>query len=293
MTTLLGTVRGNPHAKPAKNLQRLRQGGLMHHLSAVRPGARIIAFALGYALLAAVRAAPSGQGGGSAIQPAVLYHNYCSVCHGDKGDGRSRASNSLSPSPYDFTSAKARSEQSRERIIAFITNGKPGTAMVAWKSQLNEREIAALADYVYATFVQGAPAAQAAGQISGTRAHGGREGTPAPRVEADMSLPFPQALRGNAGSGRAFYDSNCATCHGVKGDGKGPRAYFINPKPRDFRDSGFRASANRPMLFAAVAHGRNGTEMPAWNKVLDDQQIADVAEYVFVSFIQPKTAGRR
>jgi mono/diheme cytochrome c family protein len=47
------------------------------------------------------------------------------------------------------------------------------------------------------------------------------------------------------------------------------------------------------MLFAAVAHGRNGTEMPAWNKVLDDQQIADVAEYVFVSFIQPKAAGSR
>ena len=39
------------------------------------------------------------------------------------------------------------------------------------------------------------------------------------------------------------------------------------------------------MLFAAVGNGRNGTEMPAWNKVLNDQQIADVSEYVFQSFI--------
>ena len=145
--------------------------------------------------------APSSQGGGSTIQPALLYHNYCSVCHGDKGDGRSRASNSLSPPPYDFTSAKAKSEQSRERIIAFVTNGKPGTAMVSWKTQLNEREIAALADYVYAAFVQGKPpAAASAGQVSGTRAHGGRETAPPPA--ADMSLGFPKGLKGNAAAGR-------------------------------------------------------------------------------------------
>lgn len=241
---------------------------------------------------AAAAAAPGSQGGGSSIQPAVLYHNYCSVCHGDKGDGRSRASNSLSPPPYDFTSAKARSEQSRDRIIAFVSNGKPGTAMVAWKTQLSEREIAALADYVYTTFVQGAPAAAAAGQISGTRAHGGRETAAAPRAAADLSLPFPKSLKGNADRGRAFYDANCATCHGRAGDGKGPRAYFINPKPRDFREPGFRALANRPMLFAAVSLGRNGTEMPAWNTVLDDQQIANVSEYVFQSFILTGTAAK-
>lgn len=239
------------------------------------------------------QAAPGSQGGGTSIQPAVLYHNYCSVCHGDKGDGRSRASNALSPPPYDFTSAKARAEQSRERIIAFIANGKPGTAMVAWKSQLNEREIAALADYVFATFVQGAPPASAAAQISGTRAHGGRESPVAPRVAADMTLPFPGGLNGNRAKGGEFYNSNCATCHGRSGDGKGPRAYFINPKPRDFRDGAFRAAANRPMLFAAVAHGRNGTEMPAWNKVLDDQQIANVAEYVFQAFVQPAAKATR
>jgi mono/diheme cytochrome c family protein len=265
---------------------RLRSGALA-------PAVAFIAVLLGL-FAAPARSqggAPPSQGGGSNIQPSLLYHNYCSVCHGDKGDGRSRASNSLSPAPYDFTSAKAKSEQSRERIIAFVTNGKPGTAMVAWKTQLNEREIAALADYVYAAFVQGnPPAASAGGQVSGTRAHGGRESSPAPApaaapIKADMSLGFARSLKGNATKGRTFYDANCATCHGTAGDGKGPRAYFINPKPRDFRDPSFRSRANRPMLFAAVGNGRNGTEMPAWNKVLNDQQIADVSEYVFQSFI--------
>ena len=144
--------------------------------------------------------APSSQGGGSNIQPALLYHNYCSVCHGDKGDGKSRATNALSPPPYDFTSPKAKSEQSLERIIAFVTNGKPGTAMVSWKTQLNEREIAALADFVFTAFVQGnPPAPSAGGQVSGTRAHGGRESSPpaapaAAPVKADMSLGFARSL---------------------------------------------------------------------------------------------------
>lgn len=264
----------------------------------LRSGARALAVSVVAALLGLGAApvwsqagAPPSQGGGSNIQPSLLYHNYCSVCHGDKGDGRSRASNSLSPVPYDFTSARAKSEQSRERIIAFVTNGKPGTAMVGWKTQLNEREIAALADYVFTAFVQGNPSAAASGgQVSGTRAHGGRESSPAPvpaaaPVKADMTLGFARSLKGNAAKGRTFYDANCATCHGTTGDGKGPRAYFINPKPRDFREAAFRARANRPMLFAAVGNGRNGTEMPAWNKVLNDQQIADVSEYVFQSFI--------
>src|SRR5262245_23812623 len=50
--------------------------------------------------------------------PAALYHNYCSVCHGDQGDGQSRARGSLNPPPRDFTTAYALSELSRERMVA-------------------------------------------------------------------------------------------------------------------------------------------------------------------------------
>ncbi|UCE30211.1 MAG: c-type cytochrome [Burkholderiales bacterium] len=236
---------------------------------------------------AAAAEAPSSTG----LRADLLYHNYCSVCHGDRGDGRSRASNSLVPPPYDFTSARARVEMSRERIIAMVTHGKPGTAMVGWRTQLNGREIAALADYVMAAFVRpnGPPKAAAPSipGVSGTRAHGGRASDRAPApVIADMSLGFPGPLVGDAAKGKTFYDANCATCHGVTGDGKGPRAYFINPKPRGFLTDASRATYNRPALFAAVSAGRNGSEMPAWDKVLTPQQIADVAEYVFQAFIR-------
>ncbi|OYU99505.1 MAG: hypothetical protein CFE45_12680, partial [Burkholderiales bacterium PBB5] len=85
----------------------------------------------------------------AATDAGALYHNYCSVCHGDKGDGRSRAAGALSTMPRDFTSADSKRDLSVERIAAAITHGRPGTAMVAWKSQLSEADIARLAEHVH------------------------------------------------------------------------------------------------------------------------------------------------
>jgi mono/diheme cytochrome c family protein len=105
---------------------------------------------------------------------------------------------------------------------------------------------------------------------------------PAP---ADMSLPMPKGLKGDPEKGRDFYMQNCFTCHGVTGAGDGPRAYFINPVPRDFLLETSRQYLNRPTLFEAITNGRQGSEMPAWGRVLNEQEIANVAEYVFQSFI--------
>ena len=65
------------------------------------------------------------------------------------------------------------------------------------------------------------------------------------------------------------------------------RAIFINPKPRNFLHEASRHELNRPALFQAIAQGKLGTEMPAWNKVLNEQEIANVAEFVFQRFIRP------
>ena len=225
-------------------------------------------------------------------QGALLYHNYCSVCHGDKGDGKSRASAALSTAPRDFTSAASKRELTRERIVLAITHGRPGTAMVAWQSQLSPADIGALADHVLAQFVQPYSAAAvgaASAAISGTRAHGGREADAlAASNRAGMNARLPDGLNGDARRGAAFYRANCVACHGVQGDGAGPRAYFINPRPRNFTDADAQARYNRPALYAGVAQGRVGSEMPAWSKVASPQQIADVSEYVFQTFITPR-----
>lgn len=250
---------------------------------------------LGGAVLVALLAMGAAAPALAATDPAVLYHNYCSVCHGDKGDGRSRATGALSTVPRDFTSAESRRELSVERIAAAITHGRPGTAMVGWQTQLSPGDIARLADHVHARFVLGQAGSGNTSAISGTRAHGGREADAANAaappvhtpVRVDMTAGLPNGLKGDLKRGGAFYMANCATCHGARGDGAGPRAYFINPKPRNFLEEATRQRFNRVALYAAISEGRLGSEMPAWSKVATPQQMADVAEYVFRQYLQP------
>lgn len=248
----------------------------------------------------------------------VLYHNRCSVCHGDRGDGNSRAIKSLNPPPRDLTKV---TKLPREYLINVIADGKPGTAMVGFKTRLSAEQIAALADYINNEII-GRAGVIARGEISGisgTSARGvlppkapaataavpaaptAARTAPVPPIaaplperkpvtaaeRADMSLPFPSGLKGDAAKGKDFYLANCAECHGKAGDGQGPRAYFIRPVPRNFMDDRSRATLNRPALYAATFFGRVGTEMPAWSKVLSEQEIANVSEFVFQSFIQP------
>jgi mono/diheme cytochrome c family protein len=250
----------------------------------------LLATGLAMAWPAARAATPPPPGSPKA---AVLYHNYCSVCHGDKGDGQSRATGALSTPPRDFTSEASRRELTTERIAAAITHGRPGTAMTAWRSQLSAADIEALADHVYTRYVQGRPATAPAAPISGTHAHGGRQADATAAAPAvDMSAAFPGGLKGRLTDGAGFYRANCVACHGELGDGAGPRAYFINPKPRNFTEAASRARYNRIALYAAVAEGRNGSEMPAWSKVATPQQIADVAEYVFQRFVIAGAPGQ-
>ena len=227
-----------------------------------------------------------------------IYARTCSVCHGERGNAASWAQNSLNPPPRDFTSDKARTLTRRQMINA-VTYGKEDTAMMPFTTQYSSKEIAAVVDYIRGTFMKGAPAS--AETKVPTHGHTGtaqseQHANLAPAdshaahghagADGDMTASFPKDLVGDAAKGKVFYDNNCAECHGLKGDGDGPRAYFINPKPRNFTSSKARAELNRPHLFSAISMGVQGREMAAWSKVLDDQQIADVAEYVFEAFIR-------
>lgn len=226
-------------------------------------------------------APPPGKSTGK-THPAALYHDFCSVCHGDKGDGKSRAQGSFARPPRDFTAPDSRGLP-RDYLIAIVRDGKAGTAMVGWKSQLNAQQIEAVVDYIRTAFM-GLPGAETPAVAAKSAA--------APATGVNMNAPFPGSLKGDAVKGRDFYMKNCSVCHGALGDGKGPRAYFINPKPRNFLEPGPKSSFNRPFLFEATAQGRMGSEMPAWNKVISEQEIANVAEFVFQSFIAPE-AGKQ
>ncbi len=207
---------------------------------------------------------------------ARLYAENCSVCHGDQGRTAVWAENNMQPAPRDFTAELAASELTRERMVRSVTFGRPDTAMAGFRDQLAPAQIEAVVDYIRTAFMgQGADSSMV-------------EAAP---VRIDMELPFTSGLVGDPVRGQAFYLQNCVACHGERGDGQGPRAYFILPKPRDFTLEASRATLNRPVLYEAIAKGRRGAEMPAWETVLDAQTMTDIAEYVFQTFIRLQKAG--
>jgi len=338
------------------------------------------------------------------IKPELIFRKSCSVCHGDRGNGRGRASGNLNPQPRDFTETR---DLTRDRMITSVTYGRPGTAMMPWKTRYTDKQIEAVVDYirnrfmlvaldpriemgrgVYGHFCQICHADRAQGAVGMNKldtppdlttakaqngmtrermiasvTRGKHGSTPAgfsdrlkpanieavvdymrwvllpelvqrdkdkplisasdkPSIDkpvdvppppaataapsaaaapatvptattrqADMSLPFPKGLVGNAKLGRKFFLGNCSTCHGKLGNGEGPRAYFLNPPPRNFHDQYSRTNLNRPTLFASITMGKPGSVMPAWGKVLSDQEIANVGEFVFDTFIQEKAGA--
>jgi len=210
-----------------------------------------------------------------------IYADNCSACHGDNGNTAVWAKNGLNPPPRNFTADRARKELSRGRMIASITHGRPGTAMMPFASRLSKSEIEAVVDYIREDFMK----------ISTARQKMTSQKTPAveqiaEHADVNMQAEFSQGLTGNYEAGKTFYQSNCFTCHGKKGLGDGPRAHFNVPRPRNFTSEASQSVFNRPRLFTAISQGKRGTVMPAWSAVLSDQQIADVAEYVFQAFIQ-------
>jgi len=238
---------------------------------------RTLFILLALSCIASAEARTKGAAGGNSTDGATLYHDYCSVCHGDSGQGAMWSKSGLDPAPVKFSSDFAKQELTRERMITSATYGRSETAMVGWGTRLNSSQIAAIVDYIRSEFMEITDenpqlAAQATSEESFTA--------------ADMSESMPEELSGDVNRGASLYMVNCATCHGVFGDGRGPRSYFISPKPRNFTHAESQAKFNRPFLFKAISKGRLKAEMPAWSTVWSNQQIADVAEFVFQTYIQ-------
>lgn len=85
------------------------------------------------------------------------------------------------------------------------------------------------------------------------------------RVEA-IAAAAPVSLEHGAG----LYAQHCAACHGENGNGAGPAAKFLYPKPRNFRAGQFRlvsTSNNVPTrqdLEDVLVRGMPGSSMVSW-----------------------------
>ncbi len=85
--------------------------------------------------------------------------------------------------------------------------------------------------------------------------------------------------------GKKIYEVHCAGCHGVKGDGNGPMAKYLFPKPRDLTAGIFKFRTTQgPVpadidILQTLKVGVPGTSMPGWD-VLKQQDWKNILAYV-------------
>lgn len=188
---------------------------------------------------------------------AKIFHTFCSVCHGDKGNGQSRARGSFAVPPRDYTTPEAAIELTRERMIHSVTNGRPGTAMIAWRTELTGAEIEGVVDYIRANFM--------------------RLSNPGAGVKPSDALM--------ASRGGVLYMQACAMCHGDTG--KRMTSGRMQPPPTDFTSPKAAAELTHKRMVASITSGRPGSAMKGYGTDFSKADIAAMADFINAAFLRP------
>ena len=107
-------------------------------------------------------------------------------------------------------------------------------------------------------------------------------GSPAsPKLLGDRLMSPAHLKRGSE-----VYRQYCVQCHGVTGDGNGPQAQYLIPKPRDYRRGIFKFTSttygSKPLrddIYRTIKRGVLGTSMPSFD-MLPPEDLNAVTDYV-------------
>ena len=123
--------------------------------------------------------------------------------------------------------------------------------------------------------------------------------TPAPAppaAAAPTAVVVPAAAASpDVAKGATLYAANCASCHGPRGDGDGPVAVALVPKPAKHHDGAYMNALTNEHLFRVIKEGGPSVGksplMAPWGGMLSDAQIWDVVAFVR-SLADPPYAGK-
>jgi mono/diheme cytochrome c family protein len=79
---------------------------------------------------------------------AALFQDNCTSCHGERADGRGPAAVGLTPPPADLRWGDVLARHSDAYLYYRLSEGKPGTAMPAFRGALDEQERWAVVAYL-------------------------------------------------------------------------------------------------------------------------------------------------
>ncbi|MCP4999095.1 MAG: c-type cytochrome, partial [Hyphomicrobiales bacterium] len=93
--------------------------------------------------------------------------------------------------------------------------------------------------------------------------------------------------------GKEIYFRRCSFCHGLLGDGNGPAADYLDPRPRDFTLGTFKfrttQSGELPTdedMFRTVSRGLSGTGMQAFDSDLIKNGLSELERWAVIFYIK-------
>ena len=97
-------------------------------------------------------------------------------------------------------------------------------------------------------------------------------------IEINKSPITPVSLE----NGKEVFEKNCSTCHGLSGNGDGPMAKELNPRPAVLSDPKMTGDKNTIPYdnLEVINVGIANTSMKGWADILSEAQIWDVTYYI-------------
>lgn len=214
----------------------------------------------------------------SASRGKTIYKEYCSQCHGPKGEGDGPAASGLEPKPAVHAKT-ALDQYPLDYLYNIVYYGGKAVGkshyMPYWGLTLKSQGVADVIAYMRETFKGEAKVVAAAGtKTSGDCPQ--KRNTKAVSSEY-MSMKNPlQPTPANLKAGETLFNKTakpmaCALCHGKSGDGKGLGGSGLNPAPRNFTCSDTMKNISDGQLFGVIKGGSPGTAMPAFKNLKDEE----------------------
>ena len=231
---------------------------------------------------------------------AVLFGQYCFSCHGEHGQGIAAVAPPLNRKDLldgSYEKAVGWSGSVDSFIKSTISSGRPiqsrpdlySARMPTWSNEyggpLRPDQVDALVSFVL-NWQNSAPEVDAWPPPSSpqptttpnpiaihAQARAGVEAgviatcQDIPAQYAGKISPFRSDDRAALAAGKVTYLDKCAICHGTTGQGNGPAAASLNPKPSDMA---IMQELPVDCQFYRISEGVQGTGMPPWKSLGED-----------------------
>lgn len=243
----------------------------------------------------------------------ALYQTNCRPCHGTKGSGDGPQAAGFLLRPANFRDTQSLAALTPGEVLWRIEEGAAGlpveatpwhSSMPAWKHELDREMIWKIILGEFST----ANAKPRSGQAPDhthrqpvVAAAGSGLNQPPEKSWLEWQVPSkPAAERMRDAEflkrGKYIYYYRCMPCHGVMGEGDGPAAASMWPRPRDFTTENFANETLQPKfkfrttkqgwlptdedLFRTISRGLTGTDMEGWADVLSADEIWQVIAHL-------------